>query len=132
MSFQIQKNIFSVVAVAAMFVVAFVSSFAVVAIQTERDALNAETRRMDKRIRQLEKEIPEARVKLDGFCNATTLRTQVVRSTFRDVRNDQLVRVRVAKIPYGRSSISDSRSEAIALASSPARLPLSEPDSAAR
>lgn len=115
----IQKNIFSVVIVAAMFVVALVSSFTVIAIQTERDSINVEVRRMNKRIKVLEtKELPEARVHRDSICNATTVREKASRKGFRDADRQHVIHVRTLNIPYGRSPVEPNpRAEAIALAS---------------
>lgn len=115
----IQKNIFSVVIVAAMFVVALISSFTVIAIQTERDSINVEVRRMNKRIKTLEtKEIPEARVHRDSICNATTVREKASRRGLRDADRMHVIHVRTLNVPYGRSPAEvDPRAEAIALAS---------------
>ncbi len=115
----IQKHIFSAVVVAAIFVVALVSSFTVIAIQTERDSINVEVRRMIKRIKQLEtKELPEARVHCDSICNATTVREKAQRKGFRDADRMHVIHVRSLNVPYGRSPAEPNpRAEAIALAS---------------
>lgn len=115
----IQKNIFSVVIVAAMFVVALISSLTVVAIQSERDSINTEVRRMNSRIRILEsKELPEARVHCDSICNATTVREKAQRKGFRDADRMHVIHVRSLNVPYGRSLVEPNpRAEAITLAS---------------
>lgn len=120
----IQKHIFSVMVVAAMFVVALIASLAIVVVQTERDSLNAEVCRMEKRIKELEnKSIVEEKQKLDSLCAQTRLRTRAVaRGNLHDMDTSQVVHVRLFNVPYGRASANLSpRDSAIALASLPAR-----------
>lgn len=102
-----------------MFVVALISSFTIIAIQTERDSINADVRRMNKRIKFLEtKELPESRVHQDRICNATTLRENAHRKIFRDADRMHVIHVRSLKVPYGKSLAEPNpRAEAIALAS---------------
>ncbi len=115
----VQKNIFSVVVVAAMFVVALIASLTIVAVQRERDSLNADVRRTNSRIRVLEtKEIPEARVHRDAICNATTVREKAQRRGFHDAERTHVIHVRSLKVPYGKSLADPNpRAEAIELAS---------------
>lgn len=120
----IQKHIFSVMSVAAMFVVALVASLAIVVIQTERDSLNAEVYRMNKRIKELEnKAIVEEKQKLEVLCSKTRLRTKAVASgMLHDMEASQVVHVRPFNVPYGSSSKNLSpRESAITLAKLPAR-----------
>lgn len=115
----VQKNIFSVVAVAVMLVVSLFSSVWVIAIQAERDRINADVRRMNGRIKTLKnKELLESKVQLERICNATTVRERAQHKGFGDADRMHVIHVRTLNVPYGRSSGDpDPRAEAIALAS---------------
>lgn len=126
MNFQPKKNIllYSIFAVMVLVLLATVSK--IVSAQVERNAFNKEANRISKNIDRLVKnEIPRLREQRESLCNATTLRTKMVRGNLSDIGGEQVVRVRVARVPYGRSSIQDSRTEAIEFVSVEPRLPLS-------
>lgn len=122
---RIQKHIFSVVIIVGMFVLAAVFSLAIVVVQAERETLNAEVCRTNKRIKELEnKVLVDEKNKLDELCSRTRLRMYAEkRGALYDVRANQIVRVRLFNVPYGRASDSQSpRDSAISLATSGTRV----------
>lgn len=118
---RLQKHIFSVIIIAGMLVLAVVFSLSIVVVQAERETLNAEVCRNNKRIKELEnKVLVEEKKKLDELCSRTRLRMYAAkRGTLHDVNANQIVRVRLFNVPYGRVADSQTpRDSAISLATS--------------
>lgn len=107
-----------------MFVLAVAFSLAIVVVQAERETLNAEVCRTNKRIKELEnKVLVDEKKKLDELCSRTRLRMYAEkRGALYDMNAAQIVRVRLFSVPYGCTSDSQTpRDSAISLATSGAR-----------
>ncbi len=89
-----------------------------IAIQSQRDFAGANVRNAESVIRVLAKKESESKVQLNEILNPTTLRAQTdVYSSFSDVTDEQIIRVRVAKRPIvGSRTPASPRAEAIELA----------------